>query len=299
MAETRPPRPITRTPFVRRAGGPEHYLEALDFVQTELRPRSYCEIGVSRGRSLSLALPATAAVGVDPRPRLRVRLSRSTKVFEMTSDEFFARNNVTQITGTKALDLGFIDGLHLFEYALRDFINLERHCSPDSVVLVHDCHPPEAAAAGRENRPGQWAGDVWKLIVCLRENRPDLRVSVFNVPPTGLGVITNLDSGSSILAERYEEICERFVPLDYGHIEGNQERELALTDGTWMTLRELLPTHPYRRRGRLALWAGRELRLRLPAASRHRSPLRRRVRKVRRRARRGARRWRRRQAARR
>ena len=27
------------------------------------------------------------------------------------------------------LDLVFIDGMHLFEYALRDFMNVERYCA--------------------------------------------------------------------------------------------------------------------------------------------------------------------------
>ena len=31
-------------------------------------------------------------------------------------------------------DLAFIDGMHHFEFALRDFANLERHCAPGSTM---------------------------------------------------------------------------------------------------------------------------------------------------------------------
>ena len=48
------------------------------------------------------------------------------------------------------MDFAFIDGMHLFEFALRDFMNLERHCTPQSVIMVHDCYPTEREHAERE-----------------------------------------------------------------------------------------------------------------------------------------------------
>ena len=45
------------------------------------------------------------------------------------------------------MELAFIDGLHLFEQVLRDFINVERHSSPSTVVLLHDCLPLDEATA--------------------------------------------------------------------------------------------------------------------------------------------------------
>ena len=40
-----------------------------------------------------------------------------------------------------AVRLAFIDGMHLFEFALRDFINTERHCSPKAVIVFDDILP--------------------------------------------------------------------------------------------------------------------------------------------------------------
>jgi hypothetical protein len=37
---------------------------------------------------------------------------------------------VRALLGGLPVELGFIDGMHLFEFALRDFMNLERLCTP-------------------------------------------------------------------------------------------------------------------------------------------------------------------------
>ena len=46
-------------------------------------------------------------------------------------------------------ELVFIDGLHLFEQVLRDLINVERHSTTDTVVLLHDCLPLDEVTSGR------------------------------------------------------------------------------------------------------------------------------------------------------
>ena len=48
-----------------------------------------------------------------------------------------------------AVDLVFIDGLHLFEFALRDFFNAEAWCSRTSTIVLHDCVPIARATADR------------------------------------------------------------------------------------------------------------------------------------------------------
>jgi hypothetical protein len=37
--------------------------------------------------------------------------------------------------------------MHLFEYALGDFMNVEQRCGPVSMILVHDCVPIEAVTS--------------------------------------------------------------------------------------------------------------------------------------------------------
>jgi hypothetical protein len=136
--------------------------------------------------------------------------------------------------------------MHLFEFALRDFINLERACGRDSVIAVHDCDPPNAEAAARERTTAFWTGDVWKLVLCLKRHRPDLDVAVVDVPPSGLGIVTNLDPGSTVLEERYARICEELVDLDFGELADAKYDKLNIVPPVWDLVRGMLPT-PARR----------------------------------------------------
>jgi hypothetical protein len=71
-----------------------------------------------------------------------------------------------------APELAFIDGMHLFEFALRDLIHSERHMAPWGLVVIDDIYPCHPAQARRSRRTGSWTGDVWRLLPVLREHRP-------------------------------------------------------------------------------------------------------------------------------
>ena len=114
--------------------------------------------------------------------------------------------------------MAFLNGMHLFECLLRDFIGTEAACHPRSLILLHDCVPSNTRMALRQYQPGDscegdtagwFTGDVWKLLPILREYRPDLRLHVLDCPPTGLVAITGLDPASSVLADRYHEIVDQ------------------------------------------------------------------------------------------
>ncbi len=64
---------------------------------------------------------------------------------------FFARHDLGGLLG-KPISMAFLDGMHHFEYLLRDFINTEKHCSSNSVILLHDCLPTDRHVARRESR---------------------------------------------------------------------------------------------------------------------------------------------------
>jgi Methyltransferase domain len=217
------------------------YRLLLKAIHAHLAPKTYVEIGVADGASFALALPETLAVGIDPVLKRQQPLNRSAKLFALTSDQFFAEHDLASVLDGKPVDLAFIDGMHHFEFALRDFMHLESFCARDSVILLHDCYPGNAEMASRTPGTGWWAGDVWKLIVCLKEYRPDLRVSVVDVSPTGLGVVTSLDPASTVLEEHYAEICDRFIDLDYSVLENEKERKLNRIANEWDLVQELLP----------------------------------------------------------
>jgi hypothetical protein len=192
-----------------------------------LRPRNYFEIGVNDGRSLALA--AVPSIGVDPAYKIKVPLHRDARLVKATSDAFFeqpdplrhlrpserqrglrlriARLAMARRPGPEpTLDFAFIDGMHWFEFALRDFINVERHASYGGIIVFDDVLPRTIDEAARDRVTKFWAGDVYKIAGVLREYRPDLVVLAVDTQPTGLLVVLNPDPASTVLRDDYDEI---------------------------------------------------------------------------------------------
>lgn len=156
--------------------------EFLQALHDQLQPRGYLEIGVQSGASLKLA--SCPAVGIDPEPCVNEDLPPDTLLAEQTSDDFFAQYRPPV---PSRLDLVLIDGLHLFEQAMRDFDNAERFTNPRTVVVFDDVLPRTAKEASREApEKGDWAGDVWRVHPWLSLNRPDLQLILVDIAPTGL-----------------------------------------------------------------------------------------------------------------
>lgn len=204
-----------------------------------LAPQRYLEIGVHKGHSLALAGPQTRVVGVDPEPMV-ADLGDNAVVVSATSDDFFADADLLGLLGGP-IDLAFVDGLHLYEQALRDVANVERHSSPTGVILIHDCLPIDAATSAREQTGMVWSGDVWKVVVALRRYRPDLSVTTVDVEPTGLAVVSGLDPYNTVLFDRYDEIVDELRDLSFDDLENLGRREaLNVVNADQQTIEGLL-----------------------------------------------------------
>jgi len=223
----------------------EDYFHVLARIHRHLRPRTYLEIGVSRGESLACVLPQTQVLGIDPAPNLARPPPANVRIYRETSDDFFARYVPSAELGGQPVELAFIDGMHHFEYALRDFINVERACCGSSVILMHDCYPLDERTARREQVTGFWSGDIWRLMLLLRTHRPDLVVRTIATPPTGLGIVLNPDPTSQLLAERVDELIGEYLAKDFGVLATRKPEALGLIENRWAVIRELLD-----RRGR-------------------------------------------------
>lgn len=221
----------------------ENYLQVMRRIHAYLKPRSYVEIGVSRGDSFALAGADTIAIGVDPAPEITYTLPPPAKVFRKTSDEFFSSHDLRAELQGRPVQLAFIDGLHLFEYALRDFMNLEKYCAHDSAILIHDCYPLDRITAERERQTNFWSGDVWKLIVCLKKYRPDLAIHTIAAAPTGLAVIKNLNPASKVIEENLERLYSEYICLDYSALGEDKEKILNLTPNDGKTLERVLTSN--------------------------------------------------------
>lgn len=177
------------------------------------KPRTYFEIGVNDGRSLALSRVPTVAV--DPAHRITSEISCDLRLVKATSDDFFAREKPLAHFGDKPLaDLAFIDGMHLFEYVLRDFINTEKYATWSSVIVFDDQLPHNVDQAARDRHTGFWTGDVYKIIPVLQRYRPDLRLAVMDTEPTGVMVVFGADPTNTVLADKYDEIMDQFLLKD-------------------------------------------------------------------------------------
>lgn len=168
---------------------------------------SYLETGVNKGESLMIAKDLRLAIGVDPAPIVPPNTFDKApfRLVKANSDDFFLEALSEDISDIQ-LDLAFIDGLHVFEYALRDFIGCELLSAPGCEVLVHDVLPRRASEAARHRFTRSWTGDVWRVPMVLRHFRPDLKVRLIESAPTGLAVITGLDASNKELIDRYDEV---------------------------------------------------------------------------------------------
>lgn len=216
------------------------YTDILAAIHQLLRPRTYVEIGVFRGASLKLAQRDTRVVGIDPIPQVPAALAPNTTVYAMKSDDYFARRDVRDDLGGLPIELAFIDGLHNFEFALRDFINLERHAAPGSTILVHDWYPLNRFTAERECKSPFFSGDVWRLMLILKKYRPELRVVTVATAPTGLGIVRGLDPASRVLERNFDAIVAEFMALDYGVLERDKPGMLNLFPNDWDKVQALL-----------------------------------------------------------
>ncbi|HYO93818.1 MAG TPA: class I SAM-dependent methyltransferase [Polyangiaceae bacterium] len=189
-----------------------HYRDVLARMHERLDPATYVEIGVDTGATLALARRARVAIGIDPEEvPLQHALTPATRLFRLTSDAFFAQHSRQSLLGAARVDLGFIDGLHRFEAALRDFANLEAWSHASATLVLHDCVPLLARSAARQRATKFWVGDTWKVVRALRVYRPDLRIRTLLTPPSGLTVVRCLNPDSTLIHDRFSEIVARFM----------------------------------------------------------------------------------------
>ncbi len=181
-------------------------LKLLKAIHYLVKPTFYMEIGVRWGDSLILSGDNALAIGIDPAPNLKMELPRKTYLIKKTSDDFFKRYHWYQKVYRKKPDLALIDGMHLSEYVLRDFINLEACMDKTGMIVLDDTNPQNAKMAYRERETNLWTGDVWKLLPILFKYRPDLEIVTYDVAPAGLTLIKQLDPHNTFLKGNYSEI---------------------------------------------------------------------------------------------
>jgi hypothetical protein len=272
------------------AGFPKISLHAfLRILHSTIAPRTYLEVGVFRGDSLRLA--RCVAVGIDPMPAIESRLRATTHIVKMAGDEFFAQPRPLEpyyqhggvrwqsllrhprlikrwLKGTPRrndgecfAELALIDGMHHAEFALRDFMNVERNSAPWSVIVFDDMLPQNQTQALRMGAIGGWTGDVFRLHKVLNTYRPDLVAVLVDTDPTGVLVVfapNHLDerlrtSYDQIVAENVQE-DPQVVPDEVLQRSGALSAELFFSIGLFDVIRTA------RERRESSAWVAREIR---------------------------------------
>ena len=192
------------------------YQNIISEIEDNINPEWYIEIGSRSGNSLKRR--KCNFIAIDPDFNIQEKVMNESKkflFFQQTSDEFFSEGFL-QANNIKP-KLAFIDGMHLFEYAMRDFINLQAAMPRDGVICIHDVCPFNYEMTTRDDsylkyqRP--WTGDVWKIVLALKQYQPTLSIMTLDASPTGLAVITGLSSNNRDLSKKYDEIVSRFKDM--------------------------------------------------------------------------------------
>ncbi|WP_319548557.1 hypothetical protein [Desulfogranum marinum] len=116
--------------------------------------------------------------------------------------------------------------MHLFEYLLRDFINVEKKSHRDSLILIHDILSTNKRmtsrilnSTGDKNKEPKtskwWTGDVWKILLILKEYRKDIHFFTIDCAPTGLLCCSCLNPFSDILEKNYFDIIKKYASIEF------------------------------------------------------------------------------------
>ena len=207
-------------------------MNRIDLIQrlfTKVNFQTFLEIGTRSGSSF-LPIRARYKIAIDPEFKIPWEKKAKwyiqnpnnfgSKYFEETSDDFFRlRKDYLQKVGK--IDVVLVDGLHTYQASLTDVLNSLKHLNRNGVIVLHDCLPPnEAAAMPTKQFPTEeerniegwtdvWNGDVWKTIVYLRQNLSDLLEVLVLDTDFGLGVVrikNNIDTELIIDKQAFDEI---------------------------------------------------------------------------------------------
>ena len=178
---------------------------------------NYFEIGTRFGSSL--ALSQSPSIAIDPYFQVEKNIVGNKEfcmLFQETSNSFFT-NRLSKFSDLKC-ELAFIDGMHHFDQALRDFINLAKISSKESLFLFHNSIPWTFRMATRNfqelDRDESWTGDIWKLVHIFIDAGMKDKIKLITSAPSGLLAVMNPeDKNISELETNFDEICKKWLDI--------------------------------------------------------------------------------------
>lgn len=189
-------------------------VEIINTISALIGALQYLEIGIAEGNTL-VNVNVPNKVGVDPNPRYkamdkkRIEEIHQIEIHEIESDHFFFYN-------TRYFDVVFVDGLHIYEQAIKDILNSLNFLNHNGFVVVHDILPKDEKSASRDRSTFEWNGDVWKVVYDIYKNYPDIGYFV-SESDAGLGVMWKKNGSNFYLPKWNDDIRD----LSYRFFEEN------------------------------------------------------------------------------
>jgi len=215
---------------------PDERKQLIQEIINKKKYTTYLEIGVFAG-GVFFPVKAKRKIAVDPeftfgkfkrRKKILKNLSNfNASYYEISSDDFFDKY-ADALFKDRPIDICLIDGMHEYEYALRDVENTLNYLQQDGVIIMHDCNPRIAEAAisfqewKNKNYEGNWNGNVWKTIIHLRSLRKDISVFVLDVDH-GLGIVCKRPPADTLSFTKAE-----IYSLTYNDFDKNRQQWLDL-----------------------------------------------------------------------
>jgi hypothetical protein len=225
-----------------RLPGPD-YLDLLARLHQWLQPKLYLEVGIFEGRSIALAQSPSLAIGIDPAPKILHGLNAPTIILPRTSDAQFSLEDPSADWGGGRINFGFVDGLHVFEQALRDFSYLERVSAPGAIIALHDTIPFDRLSAEADRSTQFHTGDVWRIVPYLSALRPDLVIMTVRTPPSGLTLITNLNHNFNWAPHIEAQALAQVTLPDFDDQLRDPTGILRLIENDWAVITAALSPH--------------------------------------------------------
>lgn len=198
--------------------------------------RTYLEIGVQTGASLQCATSSPnikKIIGVDPELGNLQYDPEGSILIETTSDEFFDTFGLAdgKTQADSDIDVVFIDGLHHSDQVWKDLAHAVQLGHPKTLYVLDDVLPRNDAEASRDMIPGDWTGDVWKVLDLIGyfADTDEHLITLVDTFPTGIAVIGGVLDGVEMLDTIYHPV-ETFVNVPSEHLGAIPTMEAFFTE---------------------------------------------------------------------
>lgn len=191
----------------------------IQFIIDTCKFERYLEIGTAPGADCFKKIRCKIKIGCDP--VVSTGPVDAGMVYGLTSDDFFKINTMT-------FQISYIDGMHLYEYVIRDIVNSWNCLDLGGFIICHDCIPYDETAASREllNPNWAWNGDVYRSILWFKDTYPDIPCFVVTTD-YGFGLIyKNKDTK---LSENCDNILS-YLEYDYHWLQNNMDKLNLITE---------------------------------------------------------------------